>query len=340
MYFDRTYRNFPLTGFRDDLKTYDIDLQHRFPFSKRQQILWGGGFRLADDNTTGSPALSFTPAHTNLPLVAGFVQDQIAIVRDRLLLTIGTKLSNNHYTGFEIQPSGRLAFTPNTHNTIWAAVSRAVRVPSRFDVDESLPAITTPDRKFKSEKVIAYEIGYRVEPVKRLAVSLAGFYNQYTDLRTINANPNAPPPLIFTNDQKARTWGIEVSANYWMFDWWHLRMGYTYLGKKFTALSPAVVKGADVFESLDPHHQTMLQSVVDLPKNIQLDVTARFVDSLTIWPLIPGVSQYFSVDFRVGWQYKKLEFSIAGKDLLTPRHIEFGVSQIPRSIYGRIVCRI
>ena len=111
-------------------------------------------------------------------------------------------------------------------------------------------------------------------------------------------------------------------------------------GKKFTALSTKVVTGADIFEAIDPHHQAMLQSVIDLPKKIQFDVTARFVDSLTIWPLTPPVSNYFSLDLRIGWQYKKFEFSIVGKDLLDNRHIEFGVGQISRSIYGKIVCRI
>jgi iron complex outermembrane receptor protein len=268
------------------------------------------------------------------------VQDQVSILKDRLQLTLGTKLSGNHYTGFEYQPSVRLALTPNTHHTIWAAVSRAVRVPSRFDVDESLPSVTTPNGKFTSEKVLSYELGYRLEPTRRIAISLAGFYNWYTDLRSINANPNGSnPPLIFSNDQKAHTWGIEASASYWMFDWWHLRMGYTYLGKKFTALSPAVLPGADIFEGVDPHHQAMLQSVVDLPEHIQFDVNARFVDSLTIWPLTPAVPQYFSLDLRVAWQYKQFEFSVVGKNLLAARHVEFVSSQIPRSIYGRIVFR-
>src|SRR5258708_34581120 len=111
--------------------------------------------------------------------------------------------------------------------------------------------------------------------------------------------------MIFSNDQQAHTWGIELSANYWILDRWHLRMGYTWLGKKFKALSPSVLKGADIFESIDPHHHAMVQSVVDLPQHIQFDVTARFVDSLTIWPLTPGVGQYFSVDLRVGWEHKK-----------------------------------
>ena len=339
LYFDRTWRNLPAVAFSDELETYDIDFQHRFGLGKRQQILYGGGFRLEHDSTRNSPALSFSPSRVNLILLSGFVQDQITLVKNWLQLTVGTKLSSNHYTGFEIQPSGRLALTPNTQHTLWAAVSRAVRIPSRFEVDETLPSLATPNGNFTSEKVIAYELGYRAEPITRLALSLATFYNMYSDLRSINYNPNAPPTFIFANDQKAHTWGVELSANYRMLDWWRLRAGYTYFGKKFQALSPAVVNGADVFEGHDPHHQAMLQSIIDLPKNIQLDVTARYVDSLTIWPLTPPVGHYFSLDIRLAWTYKKFEFSIAGKDLLATRHDEFG-NQIPRSIFGRISCRI
>lgn len=339
-YFDRTFRNIASADFTDNLLTYDIDFQHRFTLGKRQQVLWGGSYRLVDDSAKVSPTVSFIPPHINLLLVTGFIQDQVSILNDRVQLTIGTKLSSNHYTGFEIQPSVRLAFIPNTQNTIWAAISRAVRVPSRFDVDILTASISTPDANFAAEKVIAYEIGYRVEPFRKIAISLATFYNRYMGLRSINYNPGGATPLIFANDQEAKTWGVELSGSYWMFDWWRLRAGYTYLGKKFRALRPAVVRGADAFQGFDPHNQAMLQSVVDLKKNIQLDVTARFVDSLTIWPLNPSVSQYFSLDFRIAWQYKRFEFSFVGRDILARRHIEFGGSRIPRNIYGKLIYRL
>ena len=85
--------------------------------------------------------------------------------------------------------------------------------------------------------------------------------------------------------------------------------------KKFKVLSPFAYPGANVFESIDLYYQAMLQSVVDLPKNIKLDVAARFVDSLAIWPLRPPVHRYFSLDLRIAWQHKKFEFLIVGKDL-------------------------
>jgi iron complex outermembrane receptor protein len=41
-YFDRTWRRMPTIGF--ELKTYDLDIQHRFPLGKRQSILMGAGY--------------------------------------------------------------------------------------------------------------------------------------------------------------------------------------------------------------------------------------------------------------------------------------------------------
>jgi iron complex outermembrane recepter protein len=52
-------------------------------------------------------------------------QDEIALVKDRLHLTIGTKIEHNDYTGFEFQPSGRLAWKLSQKQTLWAAISRS-----------------------------------------------------------------------------------------------------------------------------------------------------------------------------------------------------------------------
>src|SRR5881296_2271474 len=41
-YFDRTHRDIPGT-FREDLDTYDVDVQHRFALGERQDFVWGRG---------------------------------------------------------------------------------------------------------------------------------------------------------------------------------------------------------------------------------------------------------------------------------------------------------
>jgi iron complex outermembrane receptor protein len=335
-YFDRTYRKFPSNGFTDELKTYDIELQHNSKLGKRQKIIWGVGYRMMSDKIDNGGGNAFLPPVAELEQVTGFVQDQISLVQDKLEFTIGTKLMNNYYSGFEYQPSGRLAYTPNKKHTVWAAVSRAIRGPCRFDVE------LTADKTFKSENVIAYELGYRVEPIEKIAISLAGFYNQYTDLRSLNLSPPGPAGSVFGNDQKARTWGIELAANYWIKDWWRLRTGYTYLGKKNQAVNAAVAPGSDVFEAMDPSHQFMIQSVMDIKKGFQVDVVLRGVDSLPAsqFTLNRNVPLYVSMDVRLAYRYKRFEISVVGQDLLARKHIEFGLIQIPMSVYGQMTIRL
>src|SRR5690606_16166323 len=119
-------------------------------------------------------------------------------------LTLGSKLEYNDYTDLEVQPNGRLAWTVNDRHTLWGAVSRAVRTPSRIDRDFRLsvaPGIALIDRgTFDSEEVLAYELGWRAQPHEQLSLSLATFYNVYDHLRT--SEPGPPPfgvPITFEN---------------------------------------------------------------------------------------------------------------------------------------------
>jgi iron complex outermembrane receptor protein len=133
-YYDRTRRDFN-DEFTENLDTYDFDAQHRFQIGDRQEIIWGLGYRRMDDSVANLELLGFDPGNKTLSLYSAFIQDEITLIEDRLRLTLGSKFEHNEYTGFEVQPSGRLAWTPSTEHTVWAAVSRAVRTPSRIDRD-------------------------------------------------------------------------------------------------------------------------------------------------------------------------------------------------------------
>src|SRR3989475_1722694 len=163
-YFDRTRRVVPGT-FGELLDTYDIDAQHRFQWGTRNEIVWGGCYRLMHDAVTNSAVLAFLPNVKSLQLINVFLQDSIAL-REHLQLTVGTKLESNSQTGWEVQPNARLAWKVRDDTLLWSAVSRVVRTPSRVDRDFFTPAPLQfnggPD--FKSEKLIAYEIGYRGQP--------------------------------------------------------------------------------------------------------------------------------------------------------------------------------
>src|SRR5438552_3237702 len=132
VYYDRTHRRIP-DVFAEDLDTYDVDFQHRFPLGERHDLVWGLGYRLIEDDVSNSPILAFLPARVSRQWFSGFVQDEITLVKDRLHLTLGTKIEHNDYTGFEVQPSARLAWRLSQQQTVWAATSRAVRTPSRID---------------------------------------------------------------------------------------------------------------------------------------------------------------------------------------------------------------
>src|SRR5450756_1218714 len=128
LYYDRTHRNIPQT-FSENLDTYDLDFQHRFPLGERNSIVWGVGYRLTEDDVGNTAALGFLPPRLEQQTFSGFVQDEIALVQDRLNLTLGTKLEHNDYSGFEYEPSARLAWLITPKQTAWLAVSRAVRSP-------------------------------------------------------------------------------------------------------------------------------------------------------------------------------------------------------------------
>ncbi|MFN7138295.1 MAG: TonB-dependent receptor plug domain-containing protein [Limisphaerales bacterium] len=346
-YYDRTYREVPGI-YAEDLDTYDLDFQHRFRWLDRNEIIWGLGYRLTYNDVDNTPAVAFLPETLTRHLFSAFVQDKIEVVEDTLFFTLGSKFEHNDYTGVEIQPSARLAWLPVTNHTIWTAVSRAVRSPSRIDRHYHIPGTEPyflaggPD--FDSEKLIAYELGYRVQPFTRLTVSVATFFNDYDDIRSV-----APgPPLVVENGLEGTTYGVELDVTYRLTDWWRLRLGYTYLEQDLQVKPGfADVNFARAETTADPRHQVSLRSFWDLPRNFELDWAVRFVDrvhnvSLGQFGTVPG---YFEMDARLGWRpTQNLEFSIIGQNLVHDRHPEFGFPrpsrpEIERNVYGKITWR-
>jgi len=341
LYYDYTRRRIP-GSITEDLDTYDVDFQHRFPLGQRQDIVWGLGYRLIEDDVGNPPTLAFLPPRVSRRWYSGFVQDEITVVKDRLHLTLGTKLEHNDYTGFEYQPSGRLAWKITPRQTVWAAISRAVRTPSRIDTEffapSSPPFLLSSSRSFESEKLLAYELGYRVQPNKRLSLSLAGFYNDYDDVRSVEqVNPPAPLPIRIANGQKGESYGAELAADYLATDWWRLRAGYTELQISIRPRSGSTDATRGGSESHDPNRWFSLRSSLDLPGHLEFDATFRFVTHIAN----QRVPEYGELDARLAWRpVPKLEISIVGQNLLHEQHAEFGApttrQEIERGVYGKV----
>ena len=363
-YYDRTHlhddapalivNNLPLAPagtFKDDLDTYDVDFQHTFKVGERNHLVWGLGYRFTREIEQNAPSLAFFPAIQNLNLYSGFAQDEIELRRN-LFFTLGTKVEHNDYTGFEFEPNVRLRWNATTNQMFWAAVSRAVRTPSRIDrsLAEGEPPyfpLLAGNQEFESEKLIAYELGYRAQLSSKLATSISTFFNQYDDIRSTAVNPVTIFPLTFQNDVKGTTYGAEVSIDYQLLDWWRLHGGYDFLKENLYIRPGGTDFNNALNETSDPENQFSLRSTMDLPANVQFETGLRWVDTLTVnnGPVTGTVPSYFELNARLGWRAtKNIEFSIVGDNLLHDHHPEYGFpsparEEISRSVYAEVAFR-
>ncbi len=359
VYYDRTERR--SIYIKETRDNFDLDFQHSFHVFKRHNIIWGLEYRLTHDNIPTSSVFIFDPKSRTDHLYSGFVQDQISIIKGRLDLTLGTKLEHNDYSGFEIQPSVRLRFKPDKYQTFWAAVSRAVRTPSRAEHDMNFvlrrfeigPSknilLLRGNRDFDSEKLIAYELGYRIVPQKRFSFDIATFYNVYHDLRTTAPGPPESGdelfheqnvkviPVNIINRYHEDVYGIEVTGTVQVTPWWKASASYSWL--KLNLHTKRTVMNLEVSEGSVPRNQFSLKSYMDLPHNLQLDTLLFYVDGMPDMH-IPG---YTRLDLRLGWNpMKNLSISLKLENLLDNQHQEYrsignlAASEVPRSFYGKI----
>jgi iron complex outermembrane receptor protein len=341
VYSDRAERDSG-SSFNDTLTTNDVDFQHRLPVGTRQDVVWGAGYRLVqDDFRSGSVGLR--PEQTTLRTVSAFVQDEIALKPDRVHLTLGTKLEHNDYTGLEVQPSVRLAWKPSENQTVWGAVSRAVRTPARIDRDYYIPPLSFGSPDLESEELIAYELGYRAQPYERLSLSIATYYNDYDRIRSIEpVNPPAPVPLVFRNGQEGESYGAEVSAEYQVTDTWKLRAVLSELRLQVRPKPGSLDTSFGQGEAADSKHHLLVRSSWDLTRAVQLDATYRYVSRVENPSVeVPGYSE---LDLRLAWRPStRWEIAVVGQNLLHRRHAELGVvsvrQEIARSIEARIAWR-
>jgi iron complex outermembrane receptor protein len=367
LYYDRTNLSEPTAAsifvghlfepggtFSDSLDTYDADFQHHISVGDRNQITWGAGYRFTHDQNDNAPTLALLPAPQNENLLSTFVQDEIKLLDD-LHFTLGTKVEHNDYTGFEIQPSGRLQWNFTPKQMVWAAVSRAVRTPSRADEDLVTPtglpsflpqSIQDGSTTVTSETLIAYELGYRAQLGDKVSGSVSTYYNDYSKLRSFSTTPGAfgGLPVFNQNNLEGATDGVEVSADYQMLDWWRLHAGYDYLQENIHVVPGETDFNNALNETADPKNQFSFRSSMDLPQNIEFDAAMRWVDSLRVnsGPTAATVPSYFELNVRLAWHpTKNLEISVVGQNLLHAYHVEDDFPNstqeaIERSVYGKI----
>jgi iron complex outermembrane receptor protein len=359
VYYDRTSRDDILVG--EVRNTMDLDFQHRFKVGRVQDVGWGLGYRYTTDQITNRPETIFSPPSRGDHLYSFFIQDEISLIRNCLRVTLEYKLEHNGYTGAESQPDLRLLWTPRKTQTAWASLSRAVRTPSRLESDgqadleifpgNQLPVVAAlygnPD--LKSEVLIAYEAGYRLEATRRLFLDLATYFNVYNDLVSLNPQsprliqdpppPHLQVPFLAGNGWKGNVYGAEFWATWNVTRSWRVIPGYTWADSHLNQTVGGSNSIALVTFSDGPRHQPQVRSQLNLPHSMEFDVLLYAASKIPGKP-VPG---YTRVDARLGWQVKQpLRFDLVLQNLQDPRHPEFfsafgaQSTQVRRSIYGRV----
>ena len=337
-YYDMFRRS--ITGvFFDHLQTFDVQAQQNLSFGERHQFVWGAGIRRWRDDFDVTGPFGFLEPRKNLDLANIFAQDEIAL-RPDLKLTLGLKLENNNYSGSDWMPNARLAWTVDSQTLLWGAVSRGVRTPSRIDRELQGLGILVPSDGFRSETVVAYELGYRGRPTTNTTLSVSAFYNVYDDLRTDELTGGGFP-LILANGLKGDTYGVEVWGSWAVTDWWRLKGGFNTL-KKDLRLKPGHSDVSSYQEAgTDPNYQAQVRSQMNLADSWTLDVALRDVGRVRQPATgVQLVKAYAEADARIGWRLRDdLELSLAGFNLLNPRHLEINDTStaplrwIPRTYY-------
>jgi iron complex outermembrane recepter protein len=344
-FYDRTYRKVPLQ-FEESRHAGEVDVQQQLRTGSHA-LIFGGTARAYRSRDVGIAGFRFEPPVRNGWNINAFVQDEFPIVAQRAYLIAGTKIGGNNFTGAELQPNLRLRVHPTSRQMVWAAVSRAVRLPTRFDNDIRVvnpvtgQVVIAASDAFEAETVVAVEGGYRALPHPRLSLDAAVFTNGYDDLRSQEFSGLPSPILVLDNRLNARTAGVELSATLQAAPNWRLHGSYAWLHEDLTFDEGSTDPTGGSFEANDPSHLASLRSYVDLPRGFAFDAFLRLAGERPT----PRVPAYGELNVRVGWTARPgWELSVVGQNLLHERHQELASISAPtysfrRSVFARSIWR-
>jgi iron complex outermembrane recepter protein len=353
--FEHTERDETTATFRENVANLEFQ-QH--VAAGRHDVVWGLGQRLAADDISGTIAFSMQPAARRVTLSSAFVQDAFLLVPNVLTAIVGSKFEYSTAVGTNAQPSVRLSYSPDRRHNVWAAVSHAVRTPSRteqamvvnFGVmpTDDLPLVfrASGNPAVEAEHVTAYETGYRVQVAKRVHFDAAAFYNRYHQLlqfapyTSIEAVPVPLHVVVgqrYANTDDVESYGAEALLRVQPMRRWRIEAALTH----FTAHIEgdlASVSSTEAVNASSPPWQWHTASRLTLPRNVEADATFYRVGEV----VAAGVPAYNRLDLRLGWTRGPFGVSLTGQHLLHADHLEFDRidafvgSRVPRRATARM----
>ncbi len=340
-------------AFRERRTTADIDFQQRMLLGDNHDLIWGLGYRYSHDVIDSGEFISIRPDSRGFSLASAFIQDEITLVPSKLRMMLGTRLEYNSFTRFEPMPNARLIWTPTASQSLWGSVSRAVRTPSRAELDAQVEFSVLPAgapgnpsplpilirsnpavKDLQNETVVAYEIGYRHQFGPSLSVDIAAFQNEYDDLRgTMMGGTRlalARPPYLIQNvfpdnSVRARTRGFEIAADWYPLPWWRIQPIYSYIDLHAWSRTgdSASINSVTTVKASDPQHQVSLRSSMSLSERQTFDLWLRYVSRLGDHGSPLAIPAYTTLDLRYAWRpTRDLELSLVGQNLLDRQHPE------------------
>jgi iron complex outermembrane receptor protein len=310
----------------------------------RNNVVWGGGYRVTSDDISPGYAVRYQPGRRTDSLFSAFVQDEVKLTRS-LSLTLGTKVEHNSYTGLEFEPSGQLVWNLTDRQAVWASAARAIRQPARADFHIRVDVAAFPldnggfgvveltgNPQRKAERLYDFEVGYRAEITRRLSLDIATFSSHYYGLQTnepgdpfVTADPvpHLLIPVIFADNAHAHNYGAEIFAGWNVTHRWKISPGYSFLQMHVAGDPASQDPAAGAIANESPKHQVQVRSFVNLTRRLEWEAAVFQVGRLTDGGngSTPG---YTRLDSRLGWHIgESLELSVVGQNLLSPAHAEY-----------------
>jgi iron complex outermembrane recepter protein len=348
--------------FGERRQTLDFYLTHHFQLFEGNDVTWGAAYRWTQDDIREAFAVAMDPSSETDDVVSLFLQDEIRVVKDLLWLTLGCRVEHNDYVGLEYQPNARLSFRPHERHLFWAGYGRATRTPSRAEHDVRINAAVIPgapdtyisvfgNDDLRSERIDAFELGWRMTPVDSLNLDLTGFHNRYHHLGStepagafLEFTPGPPHVVVaqeFGDKYDARTWGFEAAATWQVMKELRVYAAYTLLLMNLDPQSSSQDAGTEnATERGNPTNQAYLRLTLDPVKDVEVDLIGRYVNSLGA----DETPSYIEADVRIGWRFtERAVLALVGTNLLHDEHKENPTSglneqfrEIERGFYASV----
>ncbi len=356
--------------YSDRSTTLDLEVQRTLALRPGHTLSFGAGARFWRSAPHDAPVVHSLTNTSNFSLFSSFFQYEWSPEDSRFSLSLGAKVEDNDFTGFEFQPTVAGSWKLSDHSFLWASVSRAVKTPDRAETESELDAFYLPTQPLPtllrvqpnpdlgSEDLLAYQLGIRGTMASQISYDVVLFYHDYHDLAgpfvadpqltVYDGLPTVLLPLVWQNGARARSVGAEVAINADLGSRTALKASYTYIDLS----ADQIVDGKEVLfffgqAGLTPRQSATLQLTHHLGSRWSVSVLGRYTSALhpLDWSEVTGIDtaridSVTSADLIVHWHMKSdVAFFLAAKDLLDERHVEFyeyAFGNRPNSISRRV----